>query len=99
MATNIITLCGYGILTLQQHAGCHGNDITIHNDVCLITLPVLDDTAHGKIGEYISRFSIYSLISPHTPTPTHPQIHTHHTIHPHIPKESLCSSHGQVIGC
>ena len=40
-----MTLCGYRILTLQQHAGCRGNGITIHNDVCLIALPVLDDAS------------------------------------------------------
>ena len=31
-------------LTHHQHAGCHGNDITICNDICLIALPVLHDT-------------------------------------------------------
>ena len=30
-------------LTLHQHAGCHGNGITICDDLCLIALPVLHD--------------------------------------------------------
>ena len=30
-------------LTLHQHAGCHGNGITICDDMCLIALPVLHD--------------------------------------------------------
>ena len=38
-------------LILHQHAGCHGNGITISNDVCLIALPVLHDTCKVDYGQ------------------------------------------------
>ena len=71
-----MTFCGYRILTLQQHAGCHGNGITVRNDVCLIALPVLDDTAHGKVG------APYLHLTPPIPH-LHPSLLPPHLVHPH----------------
>ena len=90
MDTNINTFnCGYGILTLQQHAGCRGNGSTIYNDVCMF------DCTSSSSSWQSWRISIYSLIPP----PIFPHTHTYNTIRPHIPKESPCSSHGQVVSC
>ena len=66
-------LCSWDTLTFQ-HAGCHGNGITIRNDVCSIDLSVLHDTSSWpswKIYQLVCDLPLI-LLTHTTPTNTHP---------------------------